>query len=100
MWRTSRWSCHSAALISTKVIGTASSSLSGLFEQSAWTFAPQVVMPLFDAVRQADVIITVTGDLNVVDRQHFDVMKDGALIDFAKLPLKPVFYKPIPKAAP
>lgn len=28
------------------------------------------------------------------------VMKDGAVIDIAKLPLKPVFYKPIPKAAP
>ena len=25
------------------------------------------------------------------------VMKDGAVIDFAKLPLRPVFYKPVPK---
>ena len=28
------------------------------------------------------------------------VMKDGVVIDHAKLPLKPVFYKPIPKAGP
>jgi multidrug efflux system outer membrane protein len=35
----------------TASVGTASSSLSGLFEQSAWTFAPQLVMPLFDAGR-------------------------------------------------
>jgi adenosylhomocysteinase len=38
------------------------------------------VMPLMDAVRQADVIITVTGDLNVVDRQHFEAMKDGCIV--------------------
>jgi adenosylhomocysteinase len=38
------------------------------------------VMPLVDAARQADVIITVTGDLNVVDRQHFEVMKDGCIV--------------------
>lgn len=28
------------------------------------------------------------------------VMKDGAVIDVAKLPLKPVFYRPVPKAGP
>ena len=28
------------------------------------------------------------------------VMKDGVVIAHAKLPLKPVFYKPIPKAGP
>lgn len=28
------------------------------------------------------------------------VMKDGAVIDVAKLPLKPVFYRPVPKTAP
>jgi adenosylhomocysteinase len=38
------------------------------------------VMPLIDAVREADVIITVTGDLNVVDAPHFAVMKDGCLV--------------------
>src|SRR3954453_18128237 len=38
------------------------------------------VMPLIEAVRQADVIITVTGDLNVVDAAHFSVMKNGCLV--------------------
>ncbi|HYY87466.1 MAG TPA: adenosylhomocysteinase, partial [Chloroflexota bacterium] len=38
------------------------------------------VMPLVEAARQADVIITVTGDVNVVDRRHFEVMKDGCIV--------------------
>ncbi|RZJ09002.1 MAG: multidrug transporter, partial [Rubrivivax sp.] len=32
-------------------LGTASSQLSGLFERSAWSFAPQLLQPLFDAGR-------------------------------------------------
>lgn len=32
-------------------LGTASSQLSGLFEKVAWTFAPQLLYPLFDAGR-------------------------------------------------
>jgi adenosylhomocysteinase len=38
------------------------------------------VMPLAEAVTQADIIITVTGDLNVVDSQHFGAMKDGCIV--------------------
>jgi adenosylhomocysteinase len=38
------------------------------------------VMPLADAVQQADVIVTVTGDVNVVDAQHFEAMKDGCIV--------------------
>jgi adenosylhomocysteinase len=38
------------------------------------------VMPLNDACKVADVIITVTGDLNVVDAQHFQAMKDGCIV--------------------
>jgi adenosylhomocysteinase len=38
------------------------------------------VMPLAEAVKQADVIITVTGDLNVVDAPHFQSMKDGCIV--------------------
>src|SRR5437762_2507986 len=34
------------------------------------------VMPLAEAVTQSDIIITVTGDLNVVDAEHFKAMKD------------------------
>ena len=38
------------------------------------------VMPLAQAVEQADVIITVTGDVNVVDAQHFRSMKNGCIV--------------------
>src|SRR5215831_5218493 len=38
------------------------------------------VMPLIDACKIADVVITVTGDLNVVDSQHFAAMKDGCVV--------------------
>jgi adenosylhomocysteinase len=38
------------------------------------------VMPLAEAVRNADIVLTVTGDVNVVDKQHFEVMKDGCIV--------------------
>jgi adenosylhomocysteinase len=38
------------------------------------------VMPLAEAVKEADIIITLTGDLNVVDAQHFHGMKDGCIV--------------------
>jgi adenosylhomocysteinase len=38
------------------------------------------VMPLAEAVQQADVIVTVTGDVNVVDAPHFTAMKDGCIV--------------------
>lgn len=38
------------------------------------------VMPSVEAAKVADVWVTVTGDINVVDRRHFEVMKDGAII--------------------
>jgi adenosylhomocysteinase len=38
------------------------------------------VMPLSDACKVADVIITVTGDVNVIDVQHFLAMKDGCIV--------------------
>ena len=38
------------------------------------------VMPLVEAAKIADVIITVTGDVNVVDARHFSVMKDGCIV--------------------
>jgi len=38
------------------------------------------VMSMDDAAKVADIIITLTGDLNVVDKHHFDLMKDGAII--------------------
>jgi adenosylhomocysteinase len=38
------------------------------------------VMPLERACPMGDVFITVTGDCNVIDRQHFAAMKDGAIM--------------------
>jgi adenosylhomocysteinase len=38
------------------------------------------VMPMTEAAPLGDVFITSTGDINVVDRQHFEVMKDGAIV--------------------
>lgn len=38
------------------------------------------VIPMAEAAAIGDIFITVTGDLNVIDRHHFEVMKDGALI--------------------
>src|SRR3954469_19747452 len=38
------------------------------------------VMPLAEAVRSADIVLTVTGDVNVIDKQHFEVMKDGCIV--------------------
>jgi adenosylhomocysteinase len=39
-----------------------------------------LVMPMNEAARVADLIITVTGDVNVLDRQHFQLLKDGVVI--------------------
>ncbi len=38
------------------------------------------VMPMRDAARIGDIFCTVTGDLNVIDGHHFEVMKDGVLV--------------------
>ena len=38
------------------------------------------VMPMIDAVAEADVVITLTGDIHVLRREHFEAMKDGAII--------------------
>ena len=38
------------------------------------------VLEMSEAARIGDIFVTVTGDLNVIDQQHFEVMKDGALV--------------------
>jgi adenosylhomocysteinase len=38
------------------------------------------VMPLMEAAKIGDIFITVTGDKSVIDTQHFQVMKDGAIL--------------------
>ena len=38
------------------------------------------VMPALDAAREGDVFITVTGDRDVLRREHFELMRDGAIL--------------------
>ncbi len=38
------------------------------------------VMPMIEAAPQGDIFITSTGDINVLDKHHFEVMKSGAIM--------------------
>ncbi|MDY0020558.1 MAG: adenosylhomocysteinase, partial [Anaerolineae bacterium] len=38
------------------------------------------VMPMIEAATIGDIFVTSTGDLNVVDKHHFEVMKNGAIV--------------------
>jgi adenosylhomocysteinase len=38
------------------------------------------VMPMMEAARIGDIFCTVTGDINVIDEHHFEVIKDGAIV--------------------
>lgn len=38
------------------------------------------VMPMSQAAEIGDIFVTLTGDINVIDRHHFEVMKDGAIV--------------------
>ena len=38
------------------------------------------VMPMVDAASIGDIFVTLTGDINVVDKHHFEAMKDGAIV--------------------
>jgi len=38
------------------------------------------IMPIKDAAKIGDIFVTVTGDINVIRREHFKVMKDGAIV--------------------
>ena len=38
------------------------------------------VMPMMEAARIGDIFVTSTGDINVIDRQHMEVMKDGVIL--------------------
>jgi len=38
------------------------------------------VMPMMEAAPIGDIFCTLTGDINVIDRHHFEIMKDGAII--------------------
>ncbi|MFA5144123.1 MAG: adenosylhomocysteinase [Candidatus Omnitrophota bacterium] len=38
------------------------------------------VAPIKEACKKADVIVTLTGDINVIRQEHFETMKDGAIV--------------------
>ncbi len=38
------------------------------------------VMPMAEAAKIGEIFVTATGDINVIDSQHFEVMKEGAII--------------------
>jgi adenosylhomocysteinase len=38
------------------------------------------VMPMEEAAKIGDIFVTLTGDINVVDTHHFEVMKDAAIV--------------------
>ncbi len=38
------------------------------------------VMTMLEAAKIGDIFVTSTGDINVIDRHHMDVMKDGAIM--------------------
>jgi adenosylhomocysteinase len=38
------------------------------------------VMPMMEAARIGDVFVTSTGDINVINKHHMEVMKDGAIV--------------------
>jgi adenosylhomocysteinase len=38
------------------------------------------VLEMNEAARIGDIFVTVTGDLNVIDQKHFEVMRDGAIV--------------------
>ena len=38
------------------------------------------VMPMLKAVQEAGLVVTLTGDIHVLRKEHFEAMKDGAII--------------------
>ncbi|MCD6577473.1 MAG: adenosylhomocysteinase [Anaerolineaceae bacterium] len=38
------------------------------------------VMPMMEAAKEGNIFCTLTGDMNVIDKHHFEVMKDGAIV--------------------
>ena len=38
------------------------------------------VMPMSEAATIGDIFVTLTGDINVIDQHHFEVMKDGSIV--------------------
>lgn len=39
-----------------------------------------IVMPMSEAAEMGDLFVTITGDINVLRKEHFEKMKDGAIV--------------------
>ncbi|MEJ2542558.1 MAG: adenosylhomocysteinase [Calditrichaceae bacterium] len=39
-----------------------------------------MVMPMIEAAKIGDLFVTITGDIHVLRKEHFEVMKDGAIV--------------------
>ncbi len=74
------WCCKGVAMrakgLGGKVIVTEVDPLRAL-EAAMDGFA---VMQIRDAAKVGDVFVTVTGDINVIRKEHFNLMKDGAIV--------------------
>ncbi|MBC7662849.1 MAG: TolC family protein, partial [Caulobacter sp.] len=62
--------------------GTASTSLNGLFDHSAWSFIPQVTLPLFDAGRTRNNLRVSEGQRDIATAQYEKAVQ-GAFRDVA-----------------
>jgi adenosylhomocysteinase len=38
------------------------------------------VLPMLEAARQGEIFVTVTGNIHIIRKEHFEVMRDGAVI--------------------
>jgi adenosylhomocysteinase len=38
------------------------------------------VLPILEAARQGEVFVTVTGNIHIIRKEHFEVMRDGAVV--------------------
>lgn len=39
-----------------------------------------MVMPMIEAAKIGDLFVTITGDIHVLRKEHFEIMKDGAIV--------------------
>lgn len=39
-----------------------------------------MVMPMIEAAKIGDLFVTITGDIHVIRKEHFEIMKDGAIV--------------------
>jgi adenosylhomocysteinase len=38
------------------------------------------VLPMLEAARQGEVFVTVTGNIHIIRKEHFEIMRDGAVV--------------------